>query len=39
MKLKKRRVTSKDLEIIHEIYLTVKKTYPENSESMSLSGD
>ena len=32
MKLEKRRVTSTDLEIIHEIYLTVKKTYPENSD-------
>ena len=30
--MEKRRVTSTDLEIIHEIYLTVKKTYPENSE-------
>ena len=32
MKLEKRRVTSTDLEIIHEICLTVKKTYPENSD-------
>ena len=32
MKLEKRRVTSTDLEIIHEIYLAVKKTYPENSD-------
>ena len=32
MKLEKRRVTSTDLENIHEIYLTVKKTYPENSD-------
>ena len=31
MKLEKRRVTSTDLEIIHEIYLIVKKTYPESS--------
>ena len=38
-KLEKRRVTSPDLEIIHEIYLNVKKTYPENSESKSFSGD
>ena len=26
MKLEKRRVTSKDLEIIHEIFITLKKT-------------
>ena len=32
MKLEKRRVFSTDLEILHEIYLTVKKTYPENSD-------
>ena len=32
MKLEKSRVTSTDLEIIHKIYLTVKKTYPENSD-------
>ena len=32
MKLEKRRVTSTDLEIFHEIYLTVKKTYPKNSD-------
>ena len=31
MKLEKRRVTSKDLEIIHEIFITLKKTYPENT--------
>ena len=31
-KLEKHRVTSMDLKIIHEIYLTVKKTYPENSD-------
>ena len=31
-KLEKRRVTSTDLEINHEIYLSVKKTYPENSD-------
>ena len=31
MKLEKSRVTSSDLEIIREIYLSVKKTYPENS--------
>ena len=32
MKLEKRRVTSTALEIIHEVYLTVKKAYPENSD-------
>ena len=32
MKLEKRRVTSTDLEFLHEIYLTVKKIYPENSD-------
>ena len=32
MKLEKRRVTLTALEIIHEVYLTVKKTYPENSD-------
>ena len=31
MKLEKRRVTSKDLENIHEIFITLKKTYPENT--------
>ena len=31
MKLEKRRVTSKILEIIHEIFFTLKKTYPENT--------
>ena len=35
MKLEKRRATSTDMEIIHEIYLTVKKTYPENSFSQN----
>ena len=30
MKLEKRTVTSTDLEIIHEIFITLKKTYPEN---------
>ena len=32
MKLEKRRVTSTDLKINHEIYLTVKKIYTENSD-------
>ena len=33
MKLEKRRVTSTDLDqIIHAIFLTVEKTYPENSD-------
>ena len=32
MKLEKRRVTSMDLEINHEIYLTVKKIYTESSD-------
>ena len=32
MKLEKCRVTSTELEIIHEIYLTVKKTCPEISD-------
>ena len=32
MELEKCRVTSTDLEIIHEIYLTVKKNYPEISD-------
>ena len=32
IKLEKPRVTSTDMEIIHEIYLTMKKTYPENSD-------
>ena len=31
MKLEKRTVTSTDLEIIHEIFITLKKTYPENT--------
>ena len=31
MKLEKRRVTSKHLKIIHEIFITLKKTYPENT--------
>ena len=30
--MEKRRVTSTDLQIIYEIYLTVKKIYPENSD-------
>ena len=30
--MEKRRDTSTDLEIIHEIYLTMKKTYPEPSD-------
>ena len=30
-KLEKRRVTSEDLEIIHENFITLKKTYPENT--------
>ena len=32
MKLETGRVTSTDLEILHQTYLTVKKTYPENSD-------
>ena len=31
MKLEKRTVTSTDLEIIHEIFIALKKTYPENT--------
>ena len=31
MKLEKRTVTSTDLEIIHEIFITLKKTYLENT--------
>ena len=31
MKLQKRRVTSKDWKIIHEIFINLKKTYPENT--------
>ena len=31
MKLEKRRVTSKDLEVVHEFFFTLTKTYPENT--------